>query len=599
MRVQSALVLLGGGLWLIVNTAYAQFPYPIIRRHEFRRFFDVSTGEDFNAGSTADGGSQFSGFTKGDDLEDFVGAVDDLACPQGDCGTVTPISSRFVEPSSKKVSLASAFIPAKNAKSDYLWSTSELNILTLQMPAQNNVAHTTISLTEPAISVGLGQSYQNANMSHIASLLTDIRAAQVSPYLPASQEYLRIYLDCLNKNIVANNMGYGEAQARCHGDLATPSVASIVPGGIPGDTMDFGDSPSYRVSTVVPLPEPRGKLTALLFNEEVYTNTGLPGTAVHRTIRNARNDFQQYFGDYEYNIAQDATSMKMTATYKRYDPVWLRNDLLRLRVHERWELMRIMLFSYCDWYEKHQNLPGQNNGIALQRPVNMWGDFYDFAGPYKISPNLLRDLSVPGFTFIPQVFDILFKEIEEDKRFRGVTPPFPPNCERFFGPDASVLPYCPFQALAGVCTIPTPPVNYTLERVPYTDVAGGNPTPIMEFLNNDVAPAFETKIPDLFKKMGFLAKALSEIELLNEAWVAELLVRNLSADYGAGANATLREEARKLIAKVARVTEVADIKEALKDNEDTLNAWLLNEFRRLDEKGMSAAGSLGQAPHNK
>ncbi len=578
--------------------AFAQTTFPPPQPHPglLRDYFERNTGDSFKAGSPSDAQDESAGQGKMQGFDDLTEPVDDYGCPNGNCST-SATTSQFMEGSDENYPVAAMVPPTFGAVTDNLWSPTATNIIKNQMSAATIVQAAAIALTEPAVMAGLDFAMRNSMDYHKLNLLTGSHAADGASIMPAAAEFYRLYVQCMQTTYEKLGLSYSESQARCLRDAANPSKNSLLqgqPGGAPILNMNFGtDTPAAQAAKLVPTPNKKGRLSNLLFDQHIYTL--IPGTVSHSNVNRLKADFTKFYGDVEFTIDANTTgnvvSPRLTSKIETVSPAWTAGDHLNLRMHERWDLIRTVLWSYCDWYEDHSTNVSANNGPTDLLPVNAWGDLFSSTGSYKISTEILQKISAPGYIWTAQEFDIMFREIEREPKFYE-------NCDFYFGNGAAVLPYCPFTigALGSLCISPFPTTNFNLLMTPLGVPTTRKPytiTPIEDFLDTKVAPTFENKTPELFRMVYFAARLLSRMEILHESILALTLVRAVSSEDGSAMGGTLRERAEELIFMAAKSR---DPERSLEEVQQKLTEYLDNKKKELERDNSGELLSVGHIP---
>lgn len=611
---------------LTQSFAQTAFPpnYQFNESSLLQAFQRLGSAEETQIGSPLNGSDEYAGHDKFEGLKSFSEPVDDYTCPKGNCestgstapipdldGDLTATSSNYVEGGKKSYPIAAMLPPAMGAMSDNLWSPTMTRILNDQLSAATIVQLAAMTSTEPSVAEAASIATRNALSLHQASLLTGIHASNLGQEMPATREFVTVYAECMQSYFGKAGLSFAEALARCLRDAGLPSPYTLVRGqitGLPTENMNFNHTAAYQAANPLALPadanasapevSPQrvGRLTDLLFNEHAFTNIIPTTTPTHTNVNRAKQDFRKFIGDIRWAVSFDNPSNpgvptnRLTAKTDVIEPTWLAKDHLQLRTHERWDLMRTVLWAYCDWLKEHHTDPTANTGAVADIPSTVWADLYDVTGTYQIPAFTLRFLSTPGYTITPQEFDPLFSEIEKE-------PLINQNCDYYFGDSRTVLPYCPFvTSAAGACVAPTASESFGLARRPYygyTSATGGRPTPIQEYINTRVSPTFGKKVPRLFRRMYFMARTLSRIEILQEALVSLNLLRNLNADDVVGSGGSLLADAQKLIYRAAQST---DIERSLSETTTALQKYLDNAKLEIEREGASAVQAAGQLP---
>lgn len=582
-------------------------------------FQSMGSNDEFQVGSPLNNSDTYAGHDKFAGLNSFTEPVDDYGCAHPPCtATVVPdpstpgetmsTSSQYLEGNKKSFPIAAMLPPTMGAISDNLWSPTATSIVNNQMSAATIVQGAAIALTEPAVMAGMDFAFRNAVGTHQAGLLTGIHATSLAQNMPTTREFITLYTECMQTYFEKVGLSFQEAQARCLRDAGLPSILTAQQGqvgGVPIQNMDYGDTSSYQAAnpTALIANQKVGLLTDLLFNEQIYARY-LPGQISHGNVDQLRKNFKKFIGDVRWTVDAHTTvsggpiTNRLQAKIDVVEPIWLAKDHLQLRTHERWDIMRTILYAYCDWMRNQSLIPTSNTGPTGVTPQTLWGDLYDISG-YNIPGYSLRLLSTPGYTISPQEFDVLFAEVERE-------PLINQNCNFYFGDAATVLPYCPFSTLSGnTCVSPdTATETFTVlklngvpvTRQPYTGYlafGGGTPTPIQRYINMRVAPNFGEKVPRLFRRMYFMARTLSRIEILQEGLISLNLLKNISVDEGVGVGGSLLADAQKLIFRAAQST---DIERSLVETTASLKTYLDNSKLELEREGASAVQAVGQLP---
>ncbi len=598
------LLILFSALIPIASYSQTTWPPPGTYSSIMRDFQDLSTKQAFKAGSAVDASDQSAGHDKMQGGDATV--IDDYNCPNNSC-TGGATTSQFIEGNKESYPVAALIPPTFGAITDNLWSPTAANLVNSQMSGSAVVQAAAIALTEPAVMAGIDFAVRTAMDYHKLNLMTGTHAAAMAQTMPSSQEFLKLYINCMQTTYEKGGMSYSESQSRCLRDGGLPSALATTPGqvlgGAPVLNMNFGtDTPAAQAASAIPTPSNSGKLSKLLFDQHIFAF--LPGTVSHDNIRKLRDDFIKFFGDIEYTIGANTTtsavSPRLTAKVESIAPTWTHKDNVQLRMHERWDLMRIVLYSYCDWFRTQQSTIAANNGPTDALPVNAWADlFSSTTGSYRLSTDIFQKISVKGYTWTPQEFDTMFREIEEEPRLVAA-------CQTFFGNSAAVLPYCPFTvgAIPGpppagpacITTFPTRSYHIMTNlgavpvfRNPYTE------TPIEEYLRTTVSPVFQQKIPAIFKTMEFAARQLSKIEIYQESLIALGLVRRLSSEDNSGIGGTLLSRAEELIYTAAGTREIES--ELQKESLELVN-FLDKKKEELERKNAGTLLSIGHLPIN-
>lgn len=607
-------------------SVFAQAPFPSNYQWTegslLKSFQGMGSSDDFQQGSPLNGSDTYAGHDKFAGLNSFSEPVDDYACANPPCSaTVVPdpdapagetmsTNSQYLEGNKKSFPIAAMLPPTYGAIADNLWSPTGTAMLTgPAMIAAQVVARTAIALTEPAVMTGWDSAERAAVNTHQASLLTGVHAASLAQNMPTTREFISLYTECMQTYFEKVGLSFQEAQARCLRDAGLPSILTAQqgqPGGVPIQHMDLGDTPPYQASDPAALVSniKVGLLTDLLFNEQIYAKH-LPGSVSHTSVDQLKKNFKKFIGDVRWTIDAHTTAVggpitnRLKAKVDVIEPIWLAKDHLQLRTHERWDIMRTILYAYCDWLEQTRLPLVNNTGPTGATPATLWGDLYDLAGPYKIPGYSLTILSTPGYAINPQEFDILFSEIEKE-------PLINQHCDFYFGNDQTVLPYCPFSTLAGTtCVAPdTATESFTVLKLagvpvtrnpytPYLSFGASNPTPIQKYINMRVTPNFSEKVPRLFRRMYFIARTLSRIEILQETLISLNLLKNMNIDEGQEVGGSLLSRAQNLIYRAAQST---DIERSLIETTASLKNYLDNSKLEIEREGASAVQAVGQLP---